>query len=75
MSCQLDIRRIELYKQFRKLEEENLTAEHEWQVFGYYDSMNVEKVEAQDEKHPLEYVYEDSQRVSFSSNSSLKKHA
>ena len=74
MSCQLDIRRIELYKQFRKLEEENLTAEHEWQVFGYYDSMNVEKVEAQDEKHPLEYVYEDSQRVSFSSNSSLKKH-
>ncbi len=74
MPCNLDIRRIELYKQFRGLVKGVLTAEHEWQVFGYYDSMNVEYLELQDEKHPLEYVYDDSQRVSFNSHGSLKKH-
>ena len=39
----MDIRCVELYKQFRDMDKP-LTKGHEWQVFGYYDSMEVRKL-------------------------------
>ena len=78
----MDIRCVELYKQFRDMDKP-LTKGHEWQVFGYYDSMEVRKLNipycsiknnTRMQFHPLECIYRDSQNQSFNSHRALKKH-
>lgn len=76
----MDVRRIELYKQFREQKANSLECP-EWQVFGYYDSMNVVEVDipkpnanGRSTQHPLECIYEDSQKQSLTADGKRKKH-
>lgn len=74
--CQtrIDIRKITLYKEFRDDLEVGSRKKVTWQVFGYYDSMEISQIASDGTKHMLETIFEDSRTESLDSNGIEKKH-